>query len=96
MVSGTRIILKTMPRKFHGPCAKSIGDSTKNFLRFRNGSKTCSLIQAADAIGFCFSINVVKTCSHGIKFQEKLKSSICFVLKHILQVNISYKLSKFL
>ena len=58
-------------------------------------TKTCSWIQATKTV-FCFSNNVVKTCSCGIKISRNIEIKYLFHFKAYFQVNISCKLSKFL
>ena len=83
-----------MSRKFHGPCAKSFGDSAKIFLDFEMTTKNM-FVNRSDG-NFCFSSNTVKTCSCGIKTSRNIQIMYLFHSKAYFQVHISCTLCKFL
>lgn len=78
------IQVKAMSRKFKRRCAKSFGASTEDcyFLRFYNSIRNMFLIEI-ERNQFCILLMMFSKHVHmGWNFQETLKSSIVFSLKH--------------
>ena len=82
----TRILVKTLIRKFHVICAKSSGDLEKIVVlwKFHNDSSNIFVNISKGNCFFIFLTIMSKLVDRSWKVEGMLKSSIPFILKHII------------
>ena len=83
-----RILVKTMSRKFHKRSTYSFEDLAQDcyFVRLHNGSRNIFVNKSEGNCFFHFSINVVKTCSYGLKVSRNMEIRYLFHFKAYFHV----------